>query len=223
MEIGKTGWWVADRYHLYGALFVIFWAFWVIFSITLHELGHGWAAIRKGDTTPIMLKRMTFNPLVHMGPTSLILFAVIGIAWGAMPVNPSRFRGKHADAFVAAAGPAVNLALFLICSVGAALVGRYTQAEGSPVADNAYMFFSLGSFLNAALLALNLLPIPPLDGSRIVASYSRPYRDMIEGPNAAMYATVAVIFVFFAAGEIVFGGARLASDWVIFQIAVLLP
>lgn len=54
----------------------------VIFSITLHELAHGWAAIWQGDRTPIETGHMTWNPLVHMGWASLLMFAIVGIAWG---------------------------------------------------------------------------------------------------------------------------------------------
>ena len=85
-------WWVHEEFRAGGLVAVLSWAFWVIFSITLHELGHGWAAIRQGDDTPRRFGRMTLNPLVHMGVPSLVMFALIGIAWGAMPVEPSRFR-----------------------------------------------------------------------------------------------------------------------------------
>ena len=106
-----TGWWVADFLRAFGPAFVIAWAFWIIFSICLHELSHGWAAIALGDRTPIESGHMTFNPLVHMGGMSLVAFALIGIAWGAMPINPARLRGRYAEALVALAGPAMNLVL----------------------------------------------------------------------------------------------------------------
>ena len=98
-------WWVHEEFRAGGLVAVLSWAFWVIFSITLHELGHGWAAIRQGDDTPRRFGRMTLNPLVHMGVPSLVMFALIGIAWGAMPVEPSRFRwGRRGRVLVSAAG-----------------------------------------------------------------------------------------------------------------------
>ena len=71
------------------------WVVTVVVSVVLHELGHGVAALRQGDDTPRTSGHMTLNPLVHMGGLSLFLLFVIGIAWGMMPVNPSRFRSRH--------------------------------------------------------------------------------------------------------------------------------
>ena len=82
--------------------------FCVTLSIVLHELGHGIAAIAQGDDTPRVTGHMTLNPLVHMGTMGLGLLCFAGIAFGVMPVDPRRFRGRHGDAFVAAAGPLVN-------------------------------------------------------------------------------------------------------------------
>ncbi|MEL6741620.1 MAG: hypothetical protein AAFP26_13265, partial [Planctomycetota bacterium] len=83
------GWWIGDALSdpTRGAVWVVAWLVWVVVSITLHELAHGWAALKLGDTTPRDLDRMTFNPLVHMGPVSLVMLVIIGIAWGQMPVD----------------------------------------------------------------------------------------------------------------------------------------
>lgn len=117
-------WWVSAYWEADPALLVS-WVFWVIVSIVLHELAHGWVAIRLGDRTPIETGRMTWNPLVHMGQTSLIVFALVGIAWGMMPVNPSSLRGRYGDAWVSLAGPAMNLALALVLIVlGGIWLGR---------------------------------------------------------------------------------------------------
>ena len=106
-----SGWWVQVAWNI-GPAYLVSWIFWVLFSITLHELAHGWAALSQGDQTPRELNRMTANPLVQMGTTSLIFFFIIGIAWGMMPVNPSRFRdGRRGEIIVAAAGPVLNLLL----------------------------------------------------------------------------------------------------------------
>lgn len=249
-----SGWWVAEVLHGAGPWALASWIFWVIFSITLHELGHGYAAIRVGDDTPIHLGRMTLNPLVHMGPTSLIVFAIIGIAWGAMPVNPSRFRGKHADALVAAAGPAVNVGLFVLCVVASGAITKYAIldpavdavgehttamiermeemseaelteelmatiedeaafAQPSPAAVQANVFFGTGALLNAVLLVLNLLPVPPLDGSRILASFSGAYRRFAEGPSAGTISLILILFIFMAgAGMIWSAGSWLTAE-----------
>ena len=80
-------WWVHHVVETRGAVVLVAWIFWVILSIVLHELAHGWAALWQGDDTPRRLGRMTMNPLVHMGGTSLLIFAIIGIAWGVMPTG----------------------------------------------------------------------------------------------------------------------------------------
>lgn len=109
-------WWVQEIWELSPVLLGC-WVFWIIGSITLHELAHGWAALRQGDSTPVEAGHMTLNPVVHMGKVGLIMFAVAGIAFGMMPVDPSRFRSRHGDASVAAAGPAVNLVLAVVSFV----------------------------------------------------------------------------------------------------------
>lgn len=202
------GWWVADLLHNNPARLVS-WVVWVIGSITLHELAHGVAAIRCGDRTPIELGRMTWNPLVHMGQTSLIVFAVIGIAWGVMPVNPSRFRGKYDDAIVSFAGPLMNLILAALCIVAGALWLRFAGGVSEPLNGNLIEFFYTGAFLNIVLAGLNLLPIPPLDGSHILANFSRGYREFLQKPEARIIAIVAIIFIFIGGGgDFIFGHAQ---------------
>ena len=94
----------------------------VVISITLHELGHGAAALWQGDETPRLLGHMTLDPRAHMPPISWGLLLLVGIAYGLMPVNPSRFRSKHGDALVAFAGPAVNLILAALAAPGEVVV-----------------------------------------------------------------------------------------------------
>src|SRR6056297_3003392 len=97
------GWWISDllsNQSINGQVWVVSWAVWVILSICLHELAHGWTAIRLGDDTPVVTGHMTWNPIVHMGAFSLFVFAFIGIAWGQMPINPSKLRGRYAESVV---------------------------------------------------------------------------------------------------------------------------
>jgi Zn-dependent protease len=195
-----SSWWVTDALaHPSGPFFLTSWIVWVIGSIVLHELGHGWAAIHSGDRTPIERGHMTWNPLVHMGGLSLLVFAILGIAWGAMPVNPARLRGRNAEAKVAFAGPLMNLGL----AATAILLGGFWFAFGgghlvaykaSPkVYSDVLTFFMLGGGLNLILFAFNLLPIPPLDGSRILSVYVRGYREFIEGPHGMMIMVIGMI------------------------------
>ena len=91
------GWWVSDVLDglANGKVVLTSWIVWVAISISLHELGHGWMAIRCGDRTPIDTQHMTINPFVHIPPMAWIMFALFGFTWGLMPVNPSRFRGRY--------------------------------------------------------------------------------------------------------------------------------
>ncbi|MDX2114523.1 MAG: site-2 protease family protein [Planctomycetota bacterium] len=199
------------------------WIVWVIGSIVLHELAHGWAAIREGDDTPIATGHMTWNPLVHMGGLSLLMFALVGIAWGAMPVNPSRFRGRWSDVIVSLAGPAMNLLLATVAVVLAALWATYARAVGDPLFTNVFAFFFTGAFLNVGLAAFNLLPVPPLDGARILAGLSPAFARLVSHPNAAMISLVAMVVLFTQGGGVIFGMAEAAAGWGVRTVTALLP
>lgn len=211
-------WWVA-RVWEQNQVLLIAWVFWVIISIVLHELGHGWAAIRVGDRTPIDSGHMTWNPVVHMGVPSLVVFAFTGLAWGAMPVDPTRFRGRHADAQVAAAGPAMNLGLAVVCHLLlaiwiAAAGGYWTDRLVAPDAlfENMQTFLRVGGVINVALLLLNVLPAPPLDGSRIVASFVPAVDRLFSQPYAPIIGMIAVVLIMTRAGDELFGAAFTVSE-----------
>ncbi len=136
-------WWVHELWQAGMVVELVSWIVWVLFSIVLHELAHGWAALWQGDDTPRRLDRMTINPLVHMQGMSLIAFAIIGIAWGVMPTDPSRYRwGRRGRVVVSGAGPAMNVGLALVTqmtilssgvrSVGKSPSGRYGSSASIP-------------------------------------------------------------------------------------------
>jgi Zn-dependent protease len=200
-------WWVHSLYESYGIVGLFSWAFWVIFSIVLHELAHGWAAIANGDDTPREMGHMTMNPIVHMGRMSLIVFAILGIAWGLMPINPRRFRHeRRGRVLVAAAGPAMNLLLAFITLtaagtwVWAVTSGRITVA--THIAANVKQFLIWGGFINLLLGAFNLLPIPPLDGSAILAGAHPALDRFYNTPAVRMYGMLVVLFFFFGVIEV---------------------
>lgn len=197
-----SGWWIESYANAFGFAFVVSWLAWVVLSIVLHELSHGWTALAQGDPTPRALGHMTWNPLVHMGGFSLIMLALIGIAWGAMPVDPSRFRSRHGDAIVSAAGPAMNILLAIIsticCVAWIVLADRLSISE--PMAGNFTRFFWIGAFLNVVLAIFNLLPAPPLDGSRILASFVPAYGRMFQGPNGQWIGLGLFVMVFWFVG-----------------------
>ena len=223
-------WWVAELWQQSPVLLVS-WVFWIIFSIVLHELSHGWVAIRCGDPTPIETGHMTWNPIVHMGVPSLIMFAIAGITWGAMPINPARFQGRHDDAKVAAAGPVMNLFLAIVCVLGYAIwigaAGGYWLHGvnvNSTLFHNTQVFLRVGTMLNFVLLLFNLLPVPPLDGSKIAASFSASYRQLLSHQNAPQISLIAFIVVFYFGGDVIFPIAFKAADSAMkHTTAVLVP
>ena len=147
----------------------------VVFSICLHEFFHAWTALRFGDTTAADHGHLTLNPLKQMGPISIIMFLILGFAWGAVPVNPAVLRAKnrHAPAIVALAGPATNFGLFL---TGFLFFGFLQTRIPSLVEEESagktilQLFLLLGVY-NGFLCIFNLLPIPGLDGWNALTEY----------------------------------------------------
>ena len=190
-------WWVHEQYNIGGATPVISWAFWILFSISLHELAHGWAAIRQGDDTPRETGHMTGNPIVHMGGASLIMFALIGFAWGLMPTDPSRYRsGRRGRVVVAAAGPIMNL-LLAAASLIALVIFANVAPTDTTLGGRIVTFFYLGGMLNLVLFGLNLLPVPPLDGSQILMGLSYRCYVWFQNPAVRQYSFFIVLALFF--------------------------
>ena len=191
----------------------------VVVSITLHELAHGFAALRVGDTTPEDSGHMTLNPLVHMGTFSLVALAVAGIAWGAMPIDPTRMRGRHAEAKVALAGPLTNALLGLASLTALGLWWRFdgrTVEQAGPTLDNLAFLLRVFGATNWALCVFNLLPVPPLDGSHVLSDFSRPFRELTRDPSKQWVFLVLFAAVFFFGGRFlgfVFDGANRYVDW----------
>lgn len=207
------GWWIAEYWNTpsLGPVWVVSWIVWIVVSITLHELAHGWAAIKLGDSTPLDLERMTFNPLVHMGPLSLLMLLFVGIAWGQMPVDSSRLRGRRADSLVALAGPGMNLLLVLIAGLGAVLWIGFAGNMAEPLRGNLAMFLILGAGLNLALAAFNLAPLPPLDGSRVVADFFPSYGRFFETENGRWVGLGLFLLVFLLIGRVIITACLLAA------------
>jgi len=147
----------------------------LIISIGLHEFGHAWAADLRGDPLPRAQGRVTINPFAHTDPIGTILipaimiffplgFGIIG--WGK-PVQislPNPKTRRMDDIIITLAGPAMNL---LLC-ITLALIGFGGDISIKPYGENNLAFFlAYGIFLNTILMVFNLIPIPPLDGSRI--------------------------------------------------------
>ena len=166
----------------------------VVISIVLHELAHGWAAIWQGDDTPQMQGHMTADPIVHMGWFSLLMLALVGIAFGQMPVTARNFRSRYGDALVSAAGPAMNLLLAFIALTALAVWVKIGggMAKDGPI-HNGQEFMWIFGYFNIALALFNLVPVPPLDGSRILGDFVPAYRRWVDNLGSPMI----LFFIFF--------------------------
>jgi Zn-dependent protease len=188
----------------------------VIVSITIHELAHGVAAVWLGDRTPIETGHMTLNPAVHLGPFSVIALLLAGIAWGAMPVNPDRMRGRHGDAWVSLAGPFSNAVLALLSLGALALWWKHAGPieQGTP-AGNGQFFLEVFGTTNIVLALFNLIPLPPLDGSRILQSFSAGFRRLVENLGNSGASMIVFLILFSTAGNFLWPLAqRISLEWI---------
>jgi Zn-dependent protease len=169
----------------------------LLVSLVLHELAHAYVATWLGDPSPRQDGRLSLNPIVHLDPLGTAMFAITALAssfifgW-AKPVmiNARAFRRPQVDmAIVAAAGPATNLLLALGCLA----VIVHGDLEGRAFEVLAYAFQ-----VNVVLGIFNLIPVPPLDGSRIVAAFMprAVHARWSQLDQVGMLALFAVIFVF---------------------------
>lgn len=159
----------------------------LIFSVVIHEMAHGWVALKCGDTTARDLGRLTLNPVPHIDLWGSILIPLISIlttgrvliAWAKpVPVDPRNFSHfKRDDSLVTAAGPLSNLIiafLCVMCFAGFYHFSHLFQMERGSFASEFFIYllrmFSAGIFLNISLAVFNLLPVPPLDGSHLIAN-----------------------------------------------------
>ena len=158
---------------------ILIWAIPVIFAITVHETMHGWVALHFGDRTAKRLGRLTLNPIKHVSVVGTIIIPLLllishaGFVFGwakPVPVDYRNLRNPRLhSALVAAAGPVSNIVMAVLWAV----IAKMTLLLATPTSWNAAVLLAMsavGIWMNIMLAVLNLLPIPPLDGSRVVSS-----------------------------------------------------
>ena len=146
----------------------------LIIAFTFHELAHAWTATELGDDTPRRMGRLTLNPLAHLDPLGSLLLVFAGFGWAKpVPVNPYRLRNgpQLGMALVAAAGPFSNLIMALLAAIPfrLGLLNAFNSlSSGSRLLPSPSFLLGHFIFINLVLMLFNLIPIPPLDGSRIL-------------------------------------------------------
>ena len=177
----------------------------LIFSIVIHEVSHGWVANHLGDPTARYMGRLTLNPIPHIDLMGSIIVPFILLISGTgfivgwakpVPYNPYNLRDKkNGEMLVALAGPASNLLLALVFGI----IIRILLIQGIGMDSSIILFFSVIVFLNILLAIFNLVPIPPLDGSKIMFHFlpysMRNVREILER-NGMLFLIIFILFGF---------------------------
>lgn len=154
----------------------------LLFAITIHEVAHGWIANKLGDKTALMLGRITLNPAKHIDPLGTVVLPILmlmlgGVIFGWAKPVPVAWQNLHNPkrdmAIVALAGPISNLLMAIFWAIIAKLSLMIPLSHESWIMDTQrfiYTAANFGIFINIILMTLNLIPIPPLDGSRVISS-----------------------------------------------------
>lgn len=192
----------------------------LLYSVIIHEVAHGWVAYLFGDDTAKRMGRLTFNPLPHIDPTGALMLFLVGFGWAKpVPVNYYSLRNTRLALFlVSLAGCAANIVIAII----ALFLLQFGKVYSSPVLS---VVLPIVVRINVILGAFNLIPIPPLDGSKILMSFLpddarqnlarlEPYgffilifllftgllNPLITFMESQIYGLIAVLFVFFSHG-----------------------
>ena len=166
----------------------------LLFAISIHEYAHAQCADSMGDPTARYMGRLTFNPMAHLEPIGAILLVVAGFGWAkGVPINVNNFRNRREGILkVSFAGPAANLFLCFLAALMMALLGRMGM-----LSDGLYKFLFWMQLYNVWFAFFNLIPVPPLDGSRILsellpAKQSWQFNEIVD--RYGFYILIALVF-----------------------------
>jgi len=187
----------------------------LLLSLTVHEWAHAWSAYRLGDDTAAMQGRLTLNPIAHIDPIGTLVLPLLGIPFGwakPVPVNPTRFRRgvKMSTGMIitAAAGPLANVALAILSAIAIGLIARFAPTSAAAASGGLGLVSLLGTLLivNVTLAIFNLIPIPPLDGSRVVDGLV-PHGWRPQWESIVRLSPILLIAVIYFSGPIITGPA----------------
>lgn len=162
---------------------MVFFVFAILVALTVHEFAHAWVANYLGDPTPKKAGRVTLNPVAHLDPLGTIMLLLVRFGWGKpVPINPNNFKNPRlGSALTAVAGPVSN---FIFASLFA-LVYKLAPVQGTAAG---LLLFDL-VFYNLIIMVFNLIPIPPLDGSKFFALFF----PSLENRNFELYGPFVLI------------------------------
>lgn len=201
-----------------------------VMAVVFHEYAHGYVAHRWGDDTAKSAGRLTFNPIPHMDPIGTVLFPLInmlsgfGILFGwarPVPINPLQFRKYRPGLFmVSLAGPAMNFILAILSAAGFCALRAWVSEDFSlyePLLAMAYISVTL----NFALGIFNLVPIPPLDGSKVIESVL-PHRIAMRYESMARFGFfILIALLLLGAFKYLMAPIQIATNFTLYFMATL--
>ncbi|MBI5536803.1 MAG: site-2 protease family protein [Deltaproteobacteria bacterium] len=208
----------------------------LVLSLTVHEWAHAWSAFKLGDDTAERMGRLTLNPIAHIDPIGTLLLPLMGIPFGwakPVPVNPVRFTRRISMrtgmVLTAAAGPISNVILAVLAAVvmglllrfrHSLLVGPLEGTTGTVGYTGLAIFLRIAIQMNVALALFNLLPFPPLDGSRVVDGLM-PQRFRPQWEVFLKYGAFGLLFVVLAGSYILAAPFGIAASFLMHLVEVV--
>lgn len=195
----------------------------VIVAMTFHEFAHAFVADKLGDETPRNQGRVTLNPLKHIEPIGFIMLLFAGFGWGRpVQINPVRFKRdismSKGEAMVSFAGPLMNFILAIIFSFVLGFVFKFNLLENvsSTYSNIIIILLYQMIFMNIGLGVFNLIPLPPLDGSKIIMPFL-PYKakEFFINNEQIFYIIFVLIWITGIAGTIITPAINFVSKWIL--------
>lgn len=182
----------------------------VIVAITFHEFAHAFAAYKLGDDTPKMQGRLNLNPLSHMDPIGFVLLIFAHIGWGKpVEINPRNFDRKHSmsagEAIVSVAGPAMNFVLAIVFTLLYFVIGKFFPSFViSQIGFYVMIMIQSAAIVNVGLGVFNLIPLPPLDGSKIFRNFmSYKVKTWLDTYQQYFYIAFLILWITGLAGKLI--------------------
>lgn len=192
------------------------WVVAIVIAIGIHEFSHAVVAKLQGDSTAELEGRVTLNPLAHLDPFGFIVLVLFGFGWGKpVPFNPYNLKARRwGPAIVSLAGPAMNVLGLIVFGVILAFLSRTTTL---PSDNLLVIFLELLVRFNIVLALFNLLPVPPLDGSKLLTLLPDQFRGLVEGLTKYGFIILMFIIVF---GQPYLGRLFNAIEGLVFNIVL---